>query len=76
MQFYSVYYYRNRLKSKRQYFYIFLKALTWEIYKKCSQAQKLKMADESNKAAKTFFSDENFKNDISSKKYFFAVFSD
>jgi hypothetical protein len=34
------------------------------------------MADESNMAAKTFFSNQNFKNDISSKKIFFAVFSD
>jgi hypothetical protein len=48
--------YRNRLKSKRQYFYIFLK--TWKKNtKKCFQAQKLKMADESNIAAETFFSD-------------------
>jgi hypothetical protein len=37
-------------------------------------AQKFKMADESNLAAKTFFSDKNFKNDSSSKKTFLLYF--
>jgi hypothetical protein len=32
------------------------------------------MADESNMAAKTFFSDKNFKNDNSSKKTFLLYF--
>jgi hypothetical protein len=74
MQFYLLVY-RDRLKSKRQSFYIFLKSFDMEKNKKlCFQAKQMKMADESNMAAKTFFSDSNFKNDNSSKKTFLLYF--
>jgi hypothetical protein len=61
MQFYLLVYpyvnYRNRLKNKTIFLH-FLKDFDMEKnLKKWFQAQKLKMADESNMAAKTFCSD-------------------